>query len=399
MEREKEVYKVTLLGSLVNLILMVFKFLAGIFGHSAAMIADAVHSVSDFATDIVVLAFVRVSHRPKDKSHDYGHGKFETLATTLIGVALFAVAVGIFVDGAKKIVFWANGGTLTQPGVLALVAALVSIVMKEAIFQYTKRKADQLDSQAMRANAWHHRSDALSSIGTAIGIGGAILLGERWAVLDPIASIVVGALIVKVAFDLLKNGMGELMEQSLPEEVEDEILTIVKNVPGVFEPHDLCTRRIGNHYAIEMHILMDKDIALKEAHDRASEMERLLKERYGEETHISIHVEPREALAVKNKVRITAIRRTDYPDLMKQYENPIEHTCDVVEGQQWISVDGQCPEGFCPSAWDVMRPFVESLACGEGDFFQGWMQDPMSAMLSCNDGFRPVSFYIEVINE
>ena len=399
MEREKEVYKVTLLGSLINLALMVFKFLAGIFGHSAAMIADAIHSVSDFVTDIVVLVFVRVSHRPKDKSHDYGHGKFETLATTLIGVALFAVAVGIFVDGAKKIVFWANGGTLTQPGILALVAALVSIVMKEAIFQYTKRKADQLDSQAMRANAWHHRSDALSSIGTAIGIGGAILLGERWAVLDPIASIVVGALIVKVAFDLLKNGMGELMEQSLPDEVENEILTIVKNVPGVFEPHDLCTRRIGNHYAIEMHILMDKDIALKEAHDRASEMERLLKERYGEETHISIHVEPREALAVKNKVRITAIRRTDYPDLMKKYENPIEHACTVVEGQQWISVDGQCPEGFCPSAWDVLRPFVESLACGEGDFFQGWMQDPMSAMLSCNDGFRPVSFYIEVVKE
>lgn len=399
MEREKEVYKVTLLGSLINLALMVFKFLAGIFGHSAAMIADAIHSVSDFVTDIVVLAFVRVSHRPKDKSHDYGHGKFETLATTLIGVALFAVAVGIFVDGAKKIVFWANGGTLTQPGILALVAALVSIVMKEAIFQYTKRKADQLDSQAMRANAWHHRSDALSSIGTAIGIGGAILLGERWAVLDPIASIVVGALIVKVAFDLLKNGMGELMEQSLPDEVENEILTIVKNVPGVFEPHDLCTRRIGNHYAIEMHILMDKDIALKEAHDRASEMERLLKERYGEETHISIHVEPREAMAVKNKVRITAIRRTDYPDLMRKYENPIEHACTVVEGQQWISVDGQCPEGFCPSAWDVLRPFVESLACGEGDFFQGWMQDPMSAMLSCNDGFRPVSFYIEVVKE
>ncbi len=399
MEREKEVYKVTLLGSLINLALMVFKFLAGIFGHSAAMIADAIHSVSDFVTDIVVLAFVRVSHRPKDKSHDYGHGKFETLATTLIGVALFAVAVGIFVDGAKKIVFWANGGTLTQPGILALVAALVSIVMKEAIFQYTKRKADQLDSQAMRANAWHHRSDALSSIGTAIGIGGAIILGERWAVLDPIASIVVGALIVKVAFDLLKNGMGELMEQSLPDEVENEILTIVKNVPGVFEPHDLCTRRIGNHYAIEMHILMDKDIALKEAHDRASEMERLLKERYGEETHISIHVEPREALAVKNKVRITAIRRTDYPDLMRKYENPIEHACTVVEGQQWISVDGQCPEGFCPSAWDVLRPFVESLACGEGDFFQGWMQDPMSAMLSCNDGFRPVSFYIEAVKE
>lgn len=397
MNREKEVYRVTLLGSLVNLVLMIFKFVAGIFGHSAAMIADAIHSVSDFATDIIVLAFVRVSHRPKDKSHDYGHGKFETLATTLIGVALFAVAVGIFIDGAKKIVLWVQGGTLTRPGILALVAALVSIVLKEVTFQYTKRKADQLDSQAMRANAWHHRSDALSSIGTAIGIGGAIVLGERWAVLDPIASIAVAALIVKVSIDLLRSGVGDLMEQSLPEEVENEILSIVKNVPGVFEPHDLCTRRIGNHYAIEMHILMDNDIALKEAHDRASEMERLLKERYGEETHISIHVEPRENLPVKNKVRITAVRRTVYPDLMEKYENPIEHACEVREGQQWISVDGQCPEGFCPSAWDVMRPFVESLARGEGDFFQGWMRDPMSAMISCNDGFRPFSFYLEVV--
>ena len=294
MNREKEVYKVTLLGSLVNLVLVVFKFVAGIVGHSSAMIADAVHSVSDFATDIIVLAFVRISHRPKDKSHDYGHGKFETLATTLIGVALFAVAVGIFVDGAKKIAFWAQGGTLPQPGKLALVAALVSILLKELTFQYTRRKAEQLDSQAMKANAWHHRSDAFSSMGTAIGIGGAILLGERWTVLDPIASIVVGALIVKVAVDLLRNGMGELMEESLPDEVEEEILDIVRGVPSVSDPHDLCTRRIGNHYAIEMHVLMDGSIPLKLAHDRASEMERLLKERYGEETHISIHVEPDE---------------------------------------------------------------------------------------------------------
>ena len=290
-DREKEVYKVTLWGSLVNVVLVVFKFVAGIVGHSSAMIADAVHSVSDFATDIIVLAFVRISHKPKDKSHDYGHGKFETLATTLIGIALFAVAVGIFIDGAKKIMVWAKGGELPQPGWLALAAALVSIVLKELTFQYTKRKAEQLDSQAMKANAWHHRSDALSSIGTAIGIGGAILLGERWTVLDPIASIAVGALIVKVAVDLLKNGMDELMEKSLPEEVENEILDIVRHVPGVKEPHDLCTRRIGNHYAIEMHILMDGDIPLKEAHDKATEMERLLKERYGEETHISIHVD------------------------------------------------------------------------------------------------------------
>ena len=294
MSNEKEIQKVTLYGSAVNLALMVFKFVAGVLGHSAAMIADAIHSLSDFATDIVVLLFVHISHKPKDKSHDYGHGKFETLATTLIGVALFAVAVGIFVDGAKKIVFWANGGTLIIPGTLALWAALVSILLKEFTYQYTRRKAEKLQSQAMKANAWHHRSDALSSVGTAIGIGGAILLGERWAVLDSIASIVVGAMIVKVAIDLLRSGMGELMEQSLPESVENEIIEIAQSVPDVSKPHELCTRRIGNHYAIEMHILIDGDMSLKEAHAKATEIEHRLKERYGEETHVAIHVEPLE---------------------------------------------------------------------------------------------------------
>lgn len=294
MTREKEIYKVTLLGSAVNVVLVAFKFVAGVWGHSAAMMADAVHSVSDFVTDMVVLAFVRISHKPKDKSHDYGHGKYETLATTLIGVALFAVAAGIFIEGAKKIAIWARGGELSLPGKLALWAALVSIVLKELIFQYTNRKAKQLDSQAMKANAWHHRSDALSSVGAALGIGGAIIGGERWAVLDPIASIAVGAIIVKVAIDLIKNGLGDLMEQSLPESVENEILDIVRSVPDVVEPHELCTRRIGNRYAIEMHILMDGDVHLKEAHDKASEIERLLKERYGAETHVIVHVEPIE---------------------------------------------------------------------------------------------------------
>ena len=294
MSNEKEIQKVTLYGSVVNLVLVVFKFLAGVFGHSAAMIADAIHSLSDFATDIVVLLFVHISHKPKDKSHDYGHGKFETLATTLIGVALFAVAVGIFIDGAKKIAFWAHGGKLIVPGTLALWAALVSIFLKELTYQYTRRKAEQLQSQAMKANAWHHRSDALSSVGTAIGIGGAILLGERWAVLDPIASIAVGAMIVKVAIELLRSGMGELMEQSLPESVEDEIIEIAQSVPDVSKPHELCTRRIGNHYAIEMHILIDGDMSLKEAHAKATEIEHRLKERYGEETHVAIHVEPLE---------------------------------------------------------------------------------------------------------
>lgn len=295
MNEEKEIYKVTLVGSGVNLILVVFKFLAGIFGHSAAMIADAVHSVSDFATDIVVLAFVKISRMPKDKSHDYGHGKFETLATTLIGLALFAVAVGIFISGVKKIISWVNGEALSQPEMLALWAALASIILKELTYRYTIAKAKKLNSKAMIANAWHHRSDALSSIGTGIGIGGAILLGERWAVLDPIASIIVGIMIVKVSVELLKNGMDELMEQSLPDSIEDEIIKIASSVPGVSEPHDLCTRRIGNRYAIEMHILLSGEMSLNEAHDKSSEIERLLKERYGEHTHVAIHIEPLES--------------------------------------------------------------------------------------------------------
>lgn len=292
MTREKEIYKVTLIGGAVNLLLLVFKFVAGILGHSSAMIADAVHSLSDFVTDIVVLVFVRISNIPKDKSHDYGHGKYETLALTIIGMALMVVAVSIIVEGATKIAFQLNGGTLESPGMLAFWAAIVSIVLKELTYRYSIIKAKKLNSKAVEANAWHHRSDALSSIGTAVGIGGAIFFGQRWAILDPIASVVVGAFIVKVAFDLLKNGIGDLMEQSLPDKVEDEIMQMVAELPGVVEPHNLRTRRIGNHYAIELHIRMDGDISLREAHDKASEIEDLLRKQYGEETHVAIHVEP-----------------------------------------------------------------------------------------------------------
>ena len=292
MERSREIYKVTLVGGAVNVVLLVFKFVAGILGHSAAMVADAVHSLSDFVTDIIVLVFVRISGKPKDKSHDYGHGKYETLAMTIIGLALLIVAIGIVYGGVMKIVAWWNGLELSAPGVLALWAALLSVVLKEAVYRYSMVKARQLNSQAVEANAWHHRSDALSSIGTAVGIGGAIFLGQRWTVLDPIASVIVGLFIVKVSVDLLRNGIGDLMEQSLPDEVEAEILRLVASIEGIAEPHDLRTRRIGNHYAIELHILMDGDISLREAHDKASEVEYLLKDHYGPDTHVAVHVEP-----------------------------------------------------------------------------------------------------------
>ena len=292
MNRNKEIYQVTLVGGVANVVLLIFKFVAGIMGHSAAMVADAVHSLSDFVTDVIVIIFVRISSMPKDKSHDYGHGKYETLAMTFIGAALLAVALGIVFSGIVKIVAWVHGQDLQAPGTLALWAALLSVVLKEGTFRYSMKEAHRLNSQAVEANAWHHRSDALSSIGTALGIGGAIFLGQRWTVLDPVASVVVGLFIIKVSFFLLRDGIGDLMEQSLPDEVEQEILQLAASVEGVEEPHDLCTRRIGNHYAIELHILMDGDIPLREAHDKASEVEDLLRQHYGEDTHVAVHVEP-----------------------------------------------------------------------------------------------------------
>ena len=293
MERSKEIYKVTLVGGAVNVILLLFKFVAGIVGHSAAMVADAVHSLSDFVTDVIVLVFVRISGKPEDKDHEYGHAKYETLAMTIIGVALLLVAVGIVYSGLTKIIAWAQGEVLKAPGLMALWAALLSVVLKEAVYHYSMVEARKLNSQAVEANAWHHRSDALSSVGTAIGIGGAIFLGQRWAVLDPVASTVVGVLIIKVSVELLRNGIGDLMEHSLPEEVEDEILQLAASVPGVVGPHELRTRRLGNHYAIELHILMDGNITLCEAHEKASEVEDILRAHYGSETHIAVHVEPK----------------------------------------------------------------------------------------------------------
>lgn len=292
MTREQEISRVTLVGSVVNLLLVGVKAVAGIVGHSAAMISDAVHSLSDFITDIVVLIFVRISAQPQDEDHDYGHGKYETLATLLIGLALAAAAIGIVVSGATKLAHWLQGEPLQTPGRIALWAALISIAVKEILFQYTCIKGRKLNSPALEANAWHHRSDALSSIGAAIGIGGAILLGPRWAVLDPLASIVVGAMLVKVAWDLLGPSFGELTDSSLPAETEQEMLEIIKAVPGVQDPHNLRTRRIGNRIAAEVHIRLDGSQTLKDAHDKATDVESRFKARFGSQSHIIVHMEP-----------------------------------------------------------------------------------------------------------
>lgn len=292
-EREKRIYKTTLIGSLVNLLLLLFKFLAAVFGHSAAMLADAVHSLSDFITDIIVIIFVRISNKPQDEDHDYGHGKYETLATSIIGIILFIIGFGILWSGSTSIYRWIKGEALDSPGSLALIAALVSILIKEVLFRYTKNQAERVNSQAVEANAWHHRSDALSSIGTALGIGGAIFLGERWRVLDPIAAVVVSFFIMHVAIKLLIPSLEELLEKSLSKEVEQKIKDIALSFPCVSDPHQLRTRQIGSYYAIEMHIVMDGNLSLYEVHQVTIDIETELREVFGKQTHIGIHVEPK----------------------------------------------------------------------------------------------------------
>ena len=294
MTRQQELTKVTLVGSVGNLALLSFKFVAGILAGSAAMVADAVHSLSDFLTDLIVLVFVRIGAKPQDADHDYGHGKYETLATLLVALALVGAAIGIIVSGALKIARWLNGETLEMPGMLALWAALLSIAVKEILYRYTISKGKVLESQAVIANAWHHRSDALSSVGAAIGIGGAILLGQRWAVLDPLASIVVGAMLVKVAWELLKVSTGELTDSSLPEETEREIEDIIRSFPEVSEPHNLRTRRIGNRIAIEVHVRLDGKMSLDESHAIVTAMEKRIRERFGSATLVTIHMEPKK---------------------------------------------------------------------------------------------------------
>ena len=291
-QRLREVYKVTLTGSVINVLLLVVKFTAGILGHSAAMIADAIHSLTDFATDVVVLVFVKLGNKPKDKDHDYGHGKYETLATAIIGISLFVVGVMICYTGINKTYRAIEGETLQQPGVVALVAAIVSIVLKEWAYQFTVRVGRKYHSEAVVANAWHHRSDALSSVGTMIGVGGAILLGDKWAVLDPLAAIIVSAFIIKAAWGLVLQSVKELTDASLPDAEEEEIMKLANEESGVREIHNLQTRRIGNKIAIEMHVRMPGSLSLYEAHEHATDIEKRLKEKFGADTHVGIHLEP-----------------------------------------------------------------------------------------------------------
>ena len=290
--RKRRIYRVTLVGFAVNLVLSLAKLAAGVFGRSGAMVADAVHSFTDLASDVVVIVFARISAKPRDDGHDYGHGKYETLATILISMALGVVGVGILVNSIGAVRSVLDGGVLPRPGLVALVAAVLSIAAKEILYRYTVREGRAIDSPSVVANAWHHRSDALSSLGTLVGIGCAYFLGDKWRIADPIAALIVAVFIFKVAFDLIRTGVGKLLEKSLPEETEREILRIVTLDPAVREPHNLRTRRIGAAIAIEIHIRVDGAMTVARSHALTVGIERRLRERFGEGTMIAVHVEP-----------------------------------------------------------------------------------------------------------
>ena len=291
-ENTRKANNVTWLGLVINTVLTCFKFAAGVMGNSSAIIADAVHSFSDSSTDIVLLWGFRAANKPADKNHDYGHGKIETIVAAGIGLMLVFVGGRIFWKGAFDVAAFIKGEALPSPGWIAFVAAFVCVPVKEWLYQRTVKVARVVNSQALLANAWHHRTDAFSSLGVMFGIGGAILFGEKWAVVDPVAALIVSVIILKLAVKIVREATCELTDASLCDEVEEEILRIAESVEGIKDPHNLRTRKIGKNIAIEFHVKVDPDLNIKQAHDMATEVEKRLRERFGAEIFISVHVEP-----------------------------------------------------------------------------------------------------------
>ena len=290
--RIQKAQHVTWIGAIINVLLSSLKILAGFTGKSSAMIADGIHSLSDLVTDVIVVIFFRISDAEKDDRHPYGHGKFETFSTFLIALVLFCVGLGIFYGGTSKIVSVIRGEILHKPEMIAFWAALISIVCKEGLFQYTQKVGKQINSQAIIANAWHHRSDAFSSIGVAIGIAGAIFLGNKWVVLDPIAGVIVSFFIMKTAIELSLPSIQELMEASLPKETVKKIETLILEDSEVKSFHKLRSRKIGEVFVIDVHIQLDNTISLVQAHNIAGALSQRIREEFGSKTQINIHTEP-----------------------------------------------------------------------------------------------------------
>ncbi|MDH3979916.1 MAG: cation diffusion facilitator family transporter [Gammaproteobacteria bacterium] len=286
--RYLEIRKVTLIGSVVDLLLGVVKILVGTLASSQALIADGMHSLSDLATDFLVLFAAKHAHREADTEHPYGHGRIETVATVVLGVALVIVAVGISVDAVLRLL---EPDSLLHPGPLALVVALLSVASKEAIYQYTAKAARRLRSNMLHANAWHSRSDAISSIIVVFGVGGA-MAGFPW--LDAAGAIAVALMIAKIGWDLLWKSLMELIDTALEPEQVEKIRQMILDVNGVRACHMLRTRYSGSDSLVDVHILVDPALSVSEGHQIGERVrERLLNE-VEHVADVTVHIDPED---------------------------------------------------------------------------------------------------------
>jgi cation diffusion facilitator family transporter len=282
----------TLIGAAVNILLSGLKLAVGVVATSGALVADGVHSLSDLVTDAAVLLGIRAAQRPPDTNHAYGHGRYETISALFVGAMLLAAAVGILLHSWSRIAGALAGDTLNSPGPVAIVVAAASIVAKEIMFHITRRIGRSSGSPALVANAWHHRSDAMSSVATLAGVGGAALLGTQWNILDPAAAGVVACMIGWVGVKTALTALREMTDHALPPSDHAEIERLVLSVPGTSDPHNLKTRRLGSDVSIEVHFRVDGEISVNDGHDIASEVETKIREKFGESSTIITHVEP-----------------------------------------------------------------------------------------------------------
>jgi cation diffusion facilitator family transporter len=282
------VRKVTLIGSLIDLLLGIAKILVGWIAHSQALIADGVHSLSDLATDFIVLYAAKHAHRKADEDHPYGHGRIETLATVGLGIALGGIAFGIAYDAVKRM----NAPELLlAPGFIALSVAVISVIAKEVIYQYTRKAAKRLRSNMLMANAWHSRSDAISSVVVVIGVAGA-MMGHAY--LDSVAAIVVAVMIAKIGFDLVRESSRELIDTALEPEVTEKIRQEVFSVDGVRAVHMLRSRRSGGDALVDLHLQVDPHISVSEGHQIGDTVRRHLLDRVDEVTDVTVHIDPED---------------------------------------------------------------------------------------------------------
>jgi cation diffusion facilitator family transporter len=278
---------VTLIGAAANAFLIIFKLLAGVFGKSHALIADGIHSISDLFTDAVVLFGLKVGRKPPDEKHHFGHARIETLSSAIVGLALIVTALYLGAQSAWDI----YRHTVYHPTALALAGAIVSIAVKEALYHYTVYTGRRIKSQLVLANAWHHRSDALSSVAVLIGVGGS-LINPSWYLLDAFAALVVSFFIIKVGLEILAKTVREFTDTAPPIEILDKISTCTLNVEGVVDSHDLRVRTSGGLYQVEIHIVVDGQLSVAQGHRIAKAVEHCLAEEVDDLDRIIVHVDP-----------------------------------------------------------------------------------------------------------